>query len=322
VATLGAEPSVLDGAGRLRQRPIDELVAALASLGGQVVTGTGGGLPLRAGGRRPFGRRLSVPAGRSSQFVSAQLLIGARLEGGLEVSHSGQVVSGPYIGLTASVLRAFGVVVERRGDRWRVEPGDYAGREYTIEGDHSSASYFLAAAAIAGGRVRVENLDPASPQPDAVFSQVLERVGCRVVRGRHHVEVEGTGRVVAFDEDLAGAPDLAPTLAMLGMFAEGPSTVRGIAHLRHKESDRLELLARNLRALGRPAEARHDRLEIGSREGPLRATTIVTESDHRLAMAFAVAGLRIGGLTVDDAGCVAKSNPQFWEQFAALEGSV
>jgi 3-phosphoshikimate 1-carboxyvinyltransferase len=109
---------------------------------------------------------------------------------------------------------------------------------------------------------------------------------------------------------------------MLGMFAEGPSTVRGIAHLRHKESDRLELLARNLRALGRPAEARHDRLEIGSREGPLRATTIVTESDHRLAMAFAVAGLRIGGLTVDDAGCVAKSNPQFWEQFAALEGSV
>jgi len=320
VASLGAEASRLDGSARLRERPVHELAESLLRIGARVeLTPGGGGLPLSAGGERPAGGTVRVAAGRSSQFASALLLIGPRLAEGIDLTLAPPVVSFPYVELTADVLTAFGARIERPTPlRFRVRPTDYPGREYTIEGDHSTASYFLAAAAVVGGSVRVEGVRPDSVQADARLGRLLEQVGCRVERGADWIEAHGDGTVRGFDVDLADSPDLGPTLGILALFAPGPSTLRGAAHLRLKESDRLALLAENLQAMGREAVAREDRLEIGPAAGStLRAARIRTASDHRMAMAFAVAGLRVGA-EIDDADCVSKSNPEFWNQLAAL----
>lgn len=322
-AALSSTPSRLDGSPRLRERPLRELAAALQRLGARVRLATqGGGLPAEVGGASPRGGAVRVAAGRSSQFASALMLAGSCLPGGLDLTLDPPVVSLPYVKLTERVLRGFGVAVERLEPlRWRVGEGAYSGREYRVEGDHSTASYFLAAAALLGGRVRIGGLDPDSPQPDGCLAGILEGLGCRVVRSPEAVEVHGSGRIPAFDLAMGHAPDLVPTLAMLGLFAEGACTLRGIAHLRHKESDRLELLARNLRALGRKAQAVEDRLEIDASSATLRGDRISTASDHRMAMAFAVAGLRLKGVVVDDEDCVAKSDPRFWNRLDALRGA-
>jgi 3-phosphoshikimate 1-carboxyvinyltransferase len=320
VAALGAFSSRLDGSPRLRERPLRELTGALERMGASIHPDPEtGGLPVTAGGSPVQGGALRLPGSRSSQFASALLLIAPRLADGLDLTIDPPAVSVPYVGLTAAVLAAFGVPVVRVSElRWRVAYGAFAGRDYPIEGDHSTASYFLAAAAVLGGRVRVLDLSAGSAQPDARLGTVLRDLGCRVDAGTDWVEVEGNGRIPSFDIDLVDAPDLAPTLAVLALFAEGRCVLRGLAHLRHKESDRLELLARNLRALGRHATALDDRLVVESPPPCLGGARIGTASDHRIAMAFAIAGLRVDGVAVEDPGCVAKSNPRFWTQLAEL----
>jgi 3-phosphoshikimate 1-carboxyvinyltransferase len=322
LAALGVAPSELDGSPRLRERPIQELAAALVDLGAEVRLGpSGGGLPVRVGGRPPRGGRVRVSSSRSSQFASALLLVAPRLPDGLDLTLEPPVVSLPYIRLTAGVLADFGVSIEQVEDlRWRVPPQDYGARDYSVEGDHSSASYFLAAACIVGGRVRVRGLSPQSAQSDAVLVDLLDSLGCEIGRGADWIEVSGTGRIPGFDLHMGDAPDLVPTMAVLGLFADGPCAIRGVAHLRLKESDRLEMLASNLRLLGRAATAEADRLTIGPPPEHLGGGQVPTASDHRMAMAFAVAGLRLGGVTVEEPGCVAKSNPAFWTQFEKLEG--
>jgi 3-phosphoshikimate 1-carboxyvinyltransferase len=320
VAALGAAPSRLDGAPRLRERPLRELASALKRLGASIHPDPEtGGLPLTAGGSPVTGGAVSLPGSRSSQFASALLLIAPRLKEGLDLTIEPPAVSLPYVQLTADVLTAFGVRVARISElRWQVASGAFAGRDYPVEGDHSSASYFLAAAAVLGGRVRVRGLLSESAQPDARLGGILRDLGCRVDAGSDWVEVEGSGRIPSFDLELVDAPDLVPTLAVLALFAEGRCVLRGLAHLRHKESDRLELLARNLRTLGRHAIAFDDRLVVESPPPCLGGGRISTASDHRIAMAFAIAGMRIEGVAVEDPACVAKSNPDFWTQLAEL----
>jgi 3-phosphoshikimate 1-carboxyvinyltransferase len=320
VAALGAVPSRLDGAPRLRERPLGELASALERLGASIHPDPEtGGLPLTAGGSPVRGGAVSLLGSRSSQFASALLLIAPRLKEGLDLTIEPPAVSLPYVQLTADVLTAFGVRVMRVSElRWRVASGAFAGRDYPIEGDHSSASYFLAAAAVLGGRVRIHGLLSESAQPDARLGAILRDLGCRVDAGSGWVEVEGSGRIPSFDLELVDAPDLVPTLAVLALFAEGRCVLRGLAHLRHKESDRLELLARNLRTLGRHATALEDRLVVESPPPCLGGGRISTASDHRIAMAFAIAGMRIEGVAVEEPACVAKSNPGFWTQLAEL----
>jgi 3-phosphoshikimate 1-carboxyvinyltransferase len=322
LSALSASPSRLDGSARLRQRPVGELAAALGGLGAQVrLAPHGEGLPLVAGGSVPAGGVVSIPSGRSSQFASALLLIGSALPGGLDVMLESPVVSLPYVELTVQVLQRFGVRVERRERlHWRVDAGTYPGRDYRVEGDHSTASYFLAAAALVGGRVRVCGVDPDSRQSDRRMSEILEELGCRIERGTDWIEATGSGIIPAFDLSMSDAPDLVPTLAALALFSDGPCVVRDVAHLRFKESDRLELLAQNLTKLGRESQTVDDRLEVGPPGTTLHGAVIVTASDHRIAMAFAVAGLRMGGITLDDAACVAKSDPGFWQRFESLTG--
>jgi 3-phosphoshikimate 1-carboxyvinyltransferase len=315
------DPRLLDGGARMRQRPIEELLLALRSLGMEAEAVRGNGCPpVRVGGGRPRGGAVSLSGARSSQFISALLMAAPRLEQGIDLGIEGELVSRPYVELTRRVMRWFGVEATTAAGRFTVAAGQsYRAAEVEIEGDWSSASYLFAAAAIVPGRVDVEGLDPHSAQGDAGILDLLRLMGCRVAtEAGGGITVEGPDRLRAVDADLAGMPDLAPTVAVVALFADGVSRLRGVPHLRLKESDRIEALAAGIAALGGQAEPGPDGLTITPR--PLTGGVIDPRGDHRMAMAFAVAGLRVPGVTVLDPACVAKSYPGFWDDFDRLSG--
>jgi len=315
LAALGAKPSTLDGSARLRQRPMDELIEALRALGATI---GGQGFPLRAGGSGVSGGSVALSGSRSSQFASALLLAAPAFARGVRLAVSPPRVSFAYVRLTVEILEAFGAIVDLDGESgFRVPPQRLRATSVTIEGDHSSASYLFAAAAIVGGRVRVHGLKASSTQPDARFLADLAGLGCRVEDGGDGIVVEGSGRLPGFSWDLADAPDLAPTASVLALFADGPSVISGLTHLSLKESDRLTVLRDNLIRLGARAAVDRGTLSItppGRLASP--AATIDVAGDHRIAMAFAIAGLARPGVTIGDAGVVAKSYPRFWDDFA------
>jgi len=325
------DPRLLDGGPRMRQRPIEDLLESLRALGMEAEAVRGNGCPpIRVGGGRPRGGAVSLSGARSSQFLSALLMAAPRFERGVDVAIQGPLVSRPYVDLTIAMMRRFGVEVRTAPavdpggagttGRFTVAPGGtYRAADVTIEGDWSSASYLFAAAAIVPGRVEVEGLDPASRQGDAGILAILRQMGCRVDGGAGGVvAVEGPEGLRAVDADLRDMPDLAPTVAILALFADGPSRIHGVPHLRLKESDRIEALAAGIAALGGEADAGPDGLTIRPR--PLQGGTIDPRGDHRMAMAFAVAGLRVPGVVILDPHCVAKSYPGFWDDFDRLAG--
>ena len=321
VAALGEAPTRIDGAPRLRERPLQPLVAALARLGASISGDPRtGGLPVTAGGRAPVETSVSIPGYPSSQFASALLLIGPCLPEGLHLDLARPLVSRPYLDLTVRTMRAFGADVRVRGDglAYDVTARPYRATRYAIEGDWSAASYWLSLPAVVGGRVRVRGLRGESAQPDARFTTLLAEAGLSVRHDEDEVEIEGGPGVQPFDFDATHCPDLVPTLAVVALASDGSCRIRGLSHLRYKESDRLDLIAHNLRNLGAAVRVDGDVLAIdgGSR---LEETVIETRSDHRIAMAFAVLGLRSGNVLIDDATCVAKSNPSFWSDLARIE---
>ena len=321
LATLGARPTLLDGSSRLRERPMEELIQTLSALGAKVETAGGrASFPLRAGGRRVRGGRAAVSGARSSQFASALLLAAPAFEQGLRLEVAPPRVSFSYVRLTAEILESFGGSVSMEGEAgFAVPPQRLTATTLAIEGDHSSASYPLAAAAILGGRVRVRGLRAESAQPDARFLRDLAALGCRVDSDGADIVVEASGRVPAFSWDLADAPDLAPTAAVLALFAEGPCVLTGLQHVALKESDRLAVVKDNLNRLGACAEVDGGTLSIvPPRRGAAHGGTIMVADDHRIAMAFAIAGLSVPGVTIDEPGAVAKSYPRFWDDLAAL----
>jgi 3-phosphoshikimate 1-carboxyvinyltransferase len=320
LATLGARPSMLDGSPRLRERPMEELIRALLALGATVDASGGRALPLRAGGSAVRGGGVVVSGARSSQFASALLLAAPAFQRGLRLDVAPPRVSLSYVRMTVEILEAFGATVPMEGAAgFAVPPQRLRATTLTIEGDHSSASYLLAAAAILGGRVRIRGLRPGSAQPDARFLRDLAALGCRVDTDGAGVVVQGSGRVPAFSWDLAEAPDLAPTAAVLALFAGGPCALSGLHHLTLKESDRLAALEDNLARLGASTVVEGGTLSIvPPPRGAAHGATITVADDHRIAMAFAVAGLAIPGVTIDDPGAVAKSYPRFWDDLAAL----
>lgn len=313
------DPRLLDGGARMRERPIEELLAALRELGMVAEAVRGNGCPpVRVGGGRPRGGEVRLRGGRSSQFVSALLMAAPRFETGLTLDIEGALVSRPYVVLTAALMRRFGVEVQQQERRFVVAPGqEYRPIDLEVEGDWSSASYHFAAAAIAAGRVEVAGLDPDSAQGDAGILDLLRRMGCRAGTSESGaVFVEGPQRLRGLDADLRDMPDLAPTVAILALFADRPCRITGVPHLRLKETDRIEALCAGIATLGGKAEPQADGLTI--RPAPLTAGTIDPRGDHRMAMAFAVAGLRVPGVVILDPACVAKSYPGFWDDFDAL----
>ena len=320
LAALGRRSSTLDGGRRLRERPIAELITALCSLGAAVEAVNGTAFPVSTGGSGVRGGDVALSGARSSQFASALLLAACAFERGLRLTVQPPRVSFAYVSLTVEMLERFGAVVTREEEAcFSVAPQKLEARTLTVEGDHSAASYLCAAAAIVGGSVRILGLDARSLQPDARFLGDLASLGCRVVSDGEGVVVEGSGRVPAFSWDLADAPDLAPTAAVLALSAEGPCVLSGLHHLAFKESDRLAVLRENLERLGARVLTTDGTLSIvPPRRGESRAARIEVAGDHRIAMAFAVAGLALPGVTIDDPGVVAKSYPRFWDDFARL----
>lgn len=312
LALLCPHPVVLTGTMRMCQRPIGPLVDALNTIGGAITYVQNPGFPpIRVDGALNGGAA-SLNASMSSQFVSALLLAAPMARDAVEITTEGQVSSRSYLDITCDVMREFGVSVGREDDgRFVVAPQPYRSREYAVEGDYSSASYFFAIAAVCGGRVTVENLNPSSVQGDRRFVAALEEMGCTVRSHGGSVTVVRSGRLAGIDIDMSSTPDTVQTLAAVAPFADSPTSISGIGHLRHKESDRIEATVRMLRACGIEAAFAQDTLTITP--GPLRNCTIEPQNDHRTAMAAAVIGLGAGGVTIRSAECVAKSFPGFWE---------
>ena len=323
-AALADGPVVIDGSPRMRERPIADLVDALGALGARCeILGRAGCPPVRVAGGGLAGGVARIDARRSSQYVSAVLLAApyARQDVTL-VAESGRVVSRPYVDLTLALMRDFGADAGWCAqDSLRVAAGrGYRARDYAIEPDASAAAYPFCAAAIAGGRVRVEGVAKGSLQSDFRLLDVLARMGCHVRRGDDFAEVEGPGGALrAVDVDLNDLPDAALALAVVALFADGTTHIRNVANLRIKESDRLAALEAELRRLGADARADSDSLAITP--GRLRGAEIHTYDDHRMAMAFALAGLRIPGVAIRDPGCVSKTWPGYFSMLDALRAA-
>jgi 3-phosphoshikimate 1-carboxyvinyltransferase len=318
----------LDGTQRMRERPIRDLLEALTRWG--VETEAPSGCPpvtVRSRGR--FGGTTRVAGSASSQYLTGLLLVAPKATEHVSIEIDGELVSKPYIDLTLAMMAERGVTVAQTGyEAFHVSAGQaYRPGTYPIEADASGASYFFAAAAVAGGRVRVRNLTDASFQGDAQFPHVLQRMGCAFEQGPDWMEVRGPGGsdnggggapgvLRGVDVDLNAMPDMAQTLAVVALFADGPTTIRNVANLRIKETDRIAATATELRKLGAEVEELDDGLHITP--GPLRGAAIDTYDDHRMAMSFAVAGLRVPGVVINDPACVSKTFPDFFLRFDAL----
>lgn len=313
-ATLGGRTTI-DGSERMRQRPMATLARALRALGAQV---EGERLPIKV--RGPLrGGAVEVPGHESSQFVSALLLAGARSLNGVEVRVSGSVVSAPFVDLTVAVLKERRVKVERTPTGYRVAPGRVRARRVKVDGDATAASYPAAAAAILGGGVAVENVDPRrreGGQGDLRFFDVLERMGCSVSRLLGTLVVRRAGALYGIRENVRDISDTFPTLAVVAALAQARSEILGIGHTRRQESDRVAAVAAGLRALGGSVTEYADAIAIDP--VPLHGGTVDAAGDHRVAMAFSVLGLHVPGVSVEGAEAVSKTFPGFYDMLREL----
>ena len=306
----------IDGTPRMRQRPIKDLVDALNQLGARARCESPGGAPpvvVEADGLP--GGKARIDASKSSQFLSALLLVLPYARAAVRLEVSGELVAPPYVHMTLAVMRAFGVHVEHEGlQQFEIQPQHYTARPYCIEPDASSAHYFLAAAALTGGHVRIDGLGRSSLQGDVHFADVLEDMGAQVERGDDFIEVRGRGELDGIDVDMNAISDTAPTLAVLAPFARSRVSIRNVAHLRLQESDRLHAVATELQRLGGRVRELDDGLVVEPSE--IQAGVVDTYDDHRIAMSFALIGLRRPGIGIRDPRCVRKTFPDF---FARLE---
>ncbi|KQT01342.1 3-phosphoshikimate 1-carboxyvinyltransferase [Cellulomonas sp. Leaf395] len=313
VAAIADGPVRFDGDDSALARPMGPVLTALRTLGVRVEEhGEPGHLPFTVHGRGSVrGGQVDVDASASSQFVSGLLLAAARFERGLMLRHTGRTLpSLPHIEMTVALLREAGVEVDdSRPAIWQVAPGPIAGRDVRVEPDLSNAAPFLCAALVAGGTVRVPGWPTSTTQPGGLLPGILERMGATTRLDGDVLSVTGTGAVHGVDLDLHAAGEIAPTIAAVAALADSPTRLRGIAHLRGHETDRLAALAAEITRLGGQAEQTSDGLVITPR--PLTGGTWHTYEDHRMATAGALVGLRVPGVDVEDVETTAKTIPDF-----------
>lgn len=306
-----------DGAARMYQRPIGDLLQALRKLGTRF-SSQGDCFPLTVHANGLRGGETELDATASSQLLSALLQVAPYADHEVTINILGTVVSQPYIDITLRMMQQFGIVADNGNYRkYTIRPGQqYHAQCYVIEPDASGASYFFAAAALTGGRVRIPHLSPDSLQGDTHFVDILERMGCSVTRTAEYIEVKGPDRLRGIDVNMNGISDTTQTLAAIAPFASEPVTIRDIGHIRHKETDRIAAVVIELRKLG----AQVDEFPDGMRIHPsmVHAGTVDTYDDHRMAMAFAVIGLVVPGISINNPGCTAKTFPDFFERFGKL----
>ena len=334
MCALGHGMYRLDGVPRMRERPIGDLLDALRQLGVDVRCEGREGFPpvaVIANGLHTGDLEATVRGEISSQFLSGLLMAIAAAGEYVRITVAGELVSKPYAAMTLKVIESFGGVIEQDG--WQeflsrdCDPG-YRGCNYAIEPDASAASYFWAAAAITGGEVTVEGLSQDSLQGDVAFVECLEKMGCRVTYAADSITVGGRAER-GIDVDMNAISDTVQTLSAVALFADGPTTIRGVGHIRHKETDRIGDLARELRKFGAQVDESADGLRItptrsvseglsGAAAASHTAIDIETYHDHRMAMSLALPGLVRPGVTILNPACTAKTYPKFFEDLAAL----
>lgn len=321
MVALGHGTYRLDGTKRMRERPIGDLAAALRQLGTVVFCESPGACPpvvVKAHGLRCG--RASIAGNISSQYLSGLLMTIPCAQGPVQLTVKGELVSKPYIDMTLAVMGAFGVEVEHEAlQRYRTEGRQaYRPTDYSIEPDASAASYFFAAAAITGGEVTVEGLSESSLQGDVAFCECLRKMGCEVRYDADSITVTGKA-LRGIEVDMNPISDTVQTLAAVALFAEGSTRLTGVAHIRHKETDRISALVTELRKLGAEVEEFPDGMRITP--ATLHAAEIDTYDDHRMAMSLALVGLQTPGVVIRDPSCTAKTYPEFFQDLTKLAGS-
>ena len=307
---LGRGPYTVDGVPRMRERPVRDLVDVMRQLGAPVgYAGEEGRFPLTIEGGGIAGGEARVSGSKSSQFVSGLLLAAPYAARPVALLAEGRK-EWPYVGITVTLMREFGAGVETEGKRFAVAPTVYRARDYEVEPDASGASYFMAVAAVTGGRVKLPGLGSASTQGDLRFADVLRDMGCRVELTPDFVEVEGPDQLRGVEVDMNAFSDTMITLSAIAPFAHGPTTIKNIAHTRLQETDRLSAVACELSRLGVQTETTPSSIHIIPSQ--LRPAAVETYGDHRIAMAFAVTGLVAPGVRIRDPGCVTKTFPGYF----------
>ncbi|MDW8325540.1 MAG: 3-phosphoshikimate 1-carboxyvinyltransferase [Anaerolineales bacterium] len=322
---LGQGEYVLDGDARMRERPIGDLLLALRRLGVNVeprfpssdLSCACPPLVVHANGLP--GGKTTVAGNISSQFLSGLLMVAPYARGPLEIAVVGELNSKPYVEMTLALMRDFGVYVEHTDlQTFHIQPQRYrAQAEHVVESDASAASYFFAAPALCGGTVRVENISRRSKQGDVAFLDVLAQMGCTVTEGEDGIAVTGPDMLRGVEVDLRDIPDTAQTLAAIAPFACTPTTIRGIASARVKETDRVAAMCAELRRLGVSVEEYPDGLKIYPAHR-VQPATVRTYNDHRMAMAFALVGLRVRGVVIENPACVSKTFPEYFQVLESL----
>jgi len=319
LASLHPNITIISGSQRIQQRPVGILLRSLQELGIKGRAWQDEYPPVVIDSGKLQGGATTIDGCISSQFISALLLIAPYARQPVKINLSSELVSRRYVDLTIALMETFGVSVKREGYRhfYVDNQKQYQAREFTISGDWSSANYFLAGAALTGGQIKVNNLDPQSQQGEARFGEVLERMGCQVQSTPRALKLTSAGPLQGVEVAMGDMPDAVQTLAVLAPFARGTTRITNIAHLKYKECDRIQATAQELRKLGASVTVTDDALAIEG-DTTLQGGQVATYNDHRMAMSFALIGLRIPGIGIQDPDCVNKSYPGFWEQLKQL----
>jgi len=321
LCSLGTGRYRLDGIARMQQRPISDLTDCLAALGASVTCEdptTGCPPVLISPGRRLTGGQAGIRGNISSQFLSAILMSAPCATQPVTLTVDGELVSVPYVDMTLRMMADFGVSVDRAdASTFRLPSQPYAARTYDVEPDASAASYFMGVAAVTGGSVTIDGLTKGALQGDVEFATALEQMGCDVQWHADSVTVIGRP-LKGIDIDMNAISDTAQTLSTVAVFADGPTRIRSVEHMRHKETDRVSAVVTELRRAGIAADEFDDGLTI--HPGIPQPAEIHTYDDHRMAMSFALLGLKTGGIRILDPGCTAKTYPRFFDDLSALCG--
>ena len=307
---------ILEGSERMHERPVNALVDALLQLDADITyLDKVGYPPLKMKGGNLHGSKVNIDASESSQFISALLMIAPILNRDLEITVNGEIASAPYIEMTLSVMKEFGITVEQTAGKYFIKAGSkYTSTNYEIECDASSASYFFALAAITQSTIRVNNISPSSLQGDVKFANLLEQMGCQVTCDENYIEVTGTPELHGINTDMRDMQDVAQTLAVVAAFAKGDTMITGLKNLQIKETQRLTALQKELIRMGIKSTIGADHIMI--RGGLPHGALICTSGDHRMAMAFAIAGAKLPDMQIESPEVVSKSFPEFWQKLS------
>jgi 3-phosphoshikimate 1-carboxyvinyltransferase len=318
---LGRGVYELDGDEAMRSRPIQPLLDAMTALGARAHSiQRNGCLPIRIEGGAFEGGATRMPGSVSSQFFSALLMVAPRLRRGIVLDVEGELVSKPYLEVTAQAMKAFGATMKHEEfRRFEVAPGGYGNTDYEVEPDASAASYFFAAAAVTRGRVIVKGLGSSSLQGDLGFVRLLERMGCRVRQTATETEVVGAAKLAGIEADMSSMSDTAQTIAAIAPLASSPTRITGIGFIRRKETNRIAAVVSELQRLGIRAEEESDGFVVYP--GAPRAGRVQTYDDHRMAMSFAILGLGAHGIDILNPECVSKTFPEYFAELEKLTGA-